>query len=130
MKKSLFRILSVLLIVTILISLPIFLSAETTEAGVESVELSDLTLDESALDYALVELNTLDNYLIQNQETTYADLQATGSVLVKNISSEAAPMAPVGDLLKGFLFKTLIGVGVTAAAIGFVYLYMKLRGSF
>ncbi len=92
MKKFLFKSLSVILAIVLLVSQNQIVSAKTIEAALPSVDNSVFELDESALEIAMLELNELDNYLSLNVGTTYNDLAEAGSVLIANLSDNASPI--------------------------------------
>ena len=118
MKKVLFKSLSVLLAMILLVAQTQTLSAKTIEVGLPSIDESVFNLDESALDLAMNELNELENYLANNESATYDDLLASGSDLITNISDISAPMgmaqegeAPLG--IPAFLWGCVLGwVGI------------------
>lgn len=92
MRKILFKALGVSLAALLLVTQTQSLSARTLDLGIQSIQLSELSLDEVALNQAMSELTVLDNFVSQNQNVTYSDLQASGSNLIENISSDSAPL--------------------------------------
>ncbi len=56
------------------------------------IDETAFNLDENAMNAALADLNELDAYLSQNEGVTYADLNAAGSDLIKNVSDISAPL--------------------------------------
>ncbi|HDZ40748.1 MAG TPA: hypothetical protein ENH59_03595 [Bacteroidetes bacterium] len=92
MKKPLLKSLSIVLSAVLLLAQTHVLSAKTITTGIPSIEESVFSIDEDAMDLALSELNELDTYLTMNEGVSYADLEASGSELITNISDLAAPL--------------------------------------
>jgi len=114
MKKNLLKTLSVLMSAVLLVAQTHVLSAKTIDTGIASIEESAFNLDENAMDLAFSELNELDAYLDMNEGVTYADLEASGSELITNISDIAAPLGVAQDAepplgIPGFWWGCLLG---------------------
>lgn len=97
MKKFLFKFLSVLMALVLLVAQQQIVSAKTIKAELPSLDESVFDLNENALDAAMQELNELDNYLGQHQGMTFDDLQAAGSELISNVSNSVVPMGMAQD---------------------------------
>ena len=92
MKKPLLKSFSLILAFVMLAAQTHSLSAKTITTNAPDLEESVFVLDQAALDLAFNELDDLENFLAQNEGVTYADLLATGSDLIANISDITAPM--------------------------------------
>jgi len=114
MKKILLRTFSVFMAVVLLFAQTQSLTAKTVDFNIPSVDVSVFSLDEAALDIAMQELNQLENYLSQNEGTSYNDLLLAGSDLIINVSDSSSPMgmmqegeAPLG--IPAFLWGCVLG---------------------
>lgn len=85
------KITSILMSLVLLISQSYSLSAGTIPVELKSLEESVFIPDQEAIDLAFGELNELDEYLELNTGLSYTDLQAAGSILIKDISDMVAP---------------------------------------
>ncbi len=92
MKKPFLKSFSLILAFVMLAAQTHSLSAKTITTNAPDLEESVFVLDLTALDLAFSELNDLEDFLAQNEGVTYADLQATGSNLIANISDITSPM--------------------------------------
>lgn len=92
MKKTLLKSFSLILAFTMLAAQTHSLSAKTITTNSPDLEESAFVLDQATLDLAFSELDDLESFLAQNEGVTYADLLATGSDLIANISDITAPM--------------------------------------
>ncbi|MDT8401416.1 MAG: hypothetical protein RQ743_06955 [Bacteroidales bacterium] len=92
MKKTLLKSMSIVLSAVLLLAQTHVLSAKTITTGIPSIEESVFSIDENDMDMALSELNELDSYLSMNEGVSYADLEASGSDLIVNISDISAPL--------------------------------------
>lgn len=97
MKKTLLKSMSLILSAVLLLAQTHVLSAKPITTGIPSMEISVFSIDENAMDVALSELNELDAFLDMNEGLTYADLAASGSDLIANISDIAAPLGLAQD---------------------------------
>ncbi len=79
---------------------------------ISSVDVSVFELDETNLDFVMLELNELGNYLDQNEGVTYDQVALAASELLINVSSTSAPAggdeAPLG--IPSFLWGCVFGV--------------------
>lgn len=99
MKKIFLKSFSLILACVMLAAQTHSLSAKTIATNTPDLEESVFVLDEMALNTAFSELDELDSFLAQNEGVTYADLLASGSDLIANISDITAPMGsgPASD---------------------------------
>jgi len=114
MKKVLLKSFSVFMAIIMLVAQSQSLSAKTIEISLPSIDESVFTLDETALDAAMQELNELENFLVLNEGTSYNDLLIAGSDLIANVSDTSSPMgamqegeAPLG--IPAFLWGCVLG---------------------
>ncbi|NLA49903.1 MAG: hypothetical protein GX876_10645 [Bacteroidales bacterium] len=91
MKKVHTKIISILMSVVVLIAQSYSLSARTIPVEFMGLEESVFIPDLESVDLAIAELNELDEYLDLNPGVSYAELQAAGSVLIKDIADMVAP---------------------------------------
>ena len=103
------------------------LSARASEAPLASIDESVLTLDESALNEAMQELNVLDEFLNENAGVTYTDLESAESELIIGVENSTAPLGmdsesepPLG--IPSFLWGCILGV------IGILLVYILTDG--
>ncbi len=103
------------------------LSARASEAPLPSIDESVLTLDESALNEAMQELNVLDEFLNENAGVTYTDLESAESELIIGVENSTAPLGmdsesepPLG--IPSFLWGCILGV------IGILLVYLLTDG--
>ncbi len=103
------------------------LSARASEAPLASFVESVLTLDESALNEAMQELNVLDEFLNENAGVTYTDLESAESELIIGVENSTAPLGmdsesepPLG--IPSFLWGCILGV------IGILLVYILTDG--
>lgn len=92
MKKVIFKAVSVFMAILVLMVQTQSLSAKNMELGIPDIDEAVFELNEEALSVAMLQLNELDNYLAQNEGTTYADLALADSDLITNVSDTTAPM--------------------------------------
>jgi hypothetical protein len=118
MKKTLLKCLSVFLAVVLIAAQCQNLSAKTIETTLPSVDVSVFSFDENGLNSVMSGLTTLENYVNQNTGVVYGELSKTGSNLIANVESNAAPMgmeqqgeSPLG--IPAFLWGCVLGwVGI------------------
>jgi hypothetical protein len=118
MKKILLKSLSVFLAIVLIEAQCQSLSAKTIETTVPSVDESVFKLDENELNLVMSDLITLENYVNQNEGVLYGELAETGSELIVNVGSNAAPLgmeqegeSPLG--IPAFLWGCVLGwVGI------------------
>ena len=103
------------------------LSARASEAPLASIDESVLTLDESALNEAMQELNVLDEFLNENAGVTYTDLESAESELIIGVENSTAPLGmdsesepPLG--IPSYLWGCILGV------IGILLVYILTDG--
>jgi hypothetical protein len=118
---------SVFMAMVFLFTQTLSLSARPSEALLASIDESVLTLDESALNEAMQELNVLDEFLDENAGVTYADLESSESELIIGVENSTAPLGMPADSesplgIPAFLWGCILGV------IGILIVYIITDG--
>jgi hypothetical protein len=127
MSRILLKSFSVFMAMVFLFTQTLSLSARASEAPLASIDESVLTLDESALNEAMQELNVLDEFLNENAGVTYTDLESAESELIIGVENSTAPLGmdsesepPLG--IPSFLWGCILGV------IGILLVYILTDG--
>lgn len=92
MKKIAFKTFSIFMAVLVLVVQTQGVSAKSGASIIPDIDEAVFELNEAALSAAMLQLDELENYLAQNEGTTYADLALAGSDLIDNVSPSTAPM--------------------------------------
>ncbi len=127
MSRTIQKSIAVLMAMVMLFSQTLSLSAKTSDALIASIDESVLVLDEAALDEAMQELDELDEYLVNNEEVTFADLESVESDLIINLDKSTAPLGMDADSepplgIPSFLWGCILGV------VGILIVYILTDG--
>jgi hypothetical protein len=127
MKRILFKSLSILMAMVMLLTQTQALAATTSKIGLPSIDESLLVLNEDALESAMQELNELESFIASNEGITYNDLLTTGSDLIINVDDASAPLGmdqegdpPLG--IPSFLWGCILGI------VGILLVYILTDG--
>lgn len=127
MSRILTKSFSVFVAMVLLFTQTLSLSARAAEAPLASIDESVLTLDETALNEAMLELNELDEFLSDNPGVSFADLESAESELIIGVENSTAPMGMATDSepplgIPSFLWGCILGV------IGILLVYLITDG--
>jgi len=118
---------SVLMALVLLTSQTLSLSARPSNIPLPSLDESVLMLDETALNEAMMELNELDEFLIDNAGVTFTDLESSGSELIVGVENSTAPLGMSSDSepplgIPSFLWGCILGL------VGILLVYILTDG--